>query len=87
MGVQSQMGLPRHVRQISFDRLPAPSDGRLYAVVTPDQDHGTFDAEVLDTQGNCYLRLTGYQTVPLPNAVNAAALKALHEVMSADVAP
>ena len=86
LGVQSRMGLPRHIRQISFDRLPAPSDGRLYAVVTPDQDHGTFDAEVLDTKGNCYLRLTGYQTVPLPNAVNAAALKALHEVMSGDAA-
>ncbi len=84
LGVQSKMGLPRHVRQISFDRLPARSDGRLYAVVTPDQVHGTFYAEVLDTQGNCYVRLTGYQTVALPNRVDADRLKVLHDIMSGE---
>jgi hypothetical protein len=86
LGVQGRMGLPRHVREVSLYRAPTPADGRLYAVVTPDEVQGTFAAEVLDAKGNCYLRLTGYQTVPLPNAVNTAALKALQEVMSGDVA-
>ncbi|MFZ0864746.1 MAG: SDR family NAD(P)-dependent oxidoreductase [Candidatus Sulfotelmatobacter sp.] len=82
LGVQSRMGLPLHVQQISLYRAPTLTDGRLYAVVTPDEVHGTFDAEVLDTKGNCYLRLAGYQTVALPNSVDAEPLKTLHEVMS-----
>jgi NAD(P)-dependent dehydrogenase (short-subunit alcohol dehydrogenase family) len=86
LGVQGRMGLPRHVGEVSLYKKPTPGDGRLYAVVTPYQVQGTFDAEVLDAKGNCYLRLTGYQTVALPNAVNAAALKTLQEVMSGDVA-
>ena len=86
LGVQGRMGLPRQVHEVSLYKTPAPNDGRLFAVVTPDEVHGTFDAEVLDARGNCYLRLTGYQTVALPNAVNAAALKALQEMMSGDVA-
>jgi hypothetical protein len=40
--------------------------------------------DVVDSQGNCILRLTGYQTVALPNAVNAKHLKALQEIMSGD---
>ncbi len=86
LGVQGRMGLPRHVREVSFFRAPTPADGRLYAVVTPDEVQGTFDAEVLDAKGNCCLRLAGYQTVALPNAVNAVALKALQEVMSGEAA-
>ncbi len=82
LGVQSRMGLPLHVQQISLYRAPTLTDGRLYAVVTPDEVHGTFDAEVLDTKGNCYLRLAGYQTVALPNSADAEPLKTLHEVMS-----
>jgi hypothetical protein len=86
LGVQGRMGLPRHVREVSLYKTPTPADGRLYAVVIPDEVKRTFDAEVLDAKGNCYLRLTGYQTVALPNAVDAAALKALQEVMSGEVA-
>jgi hypothetical protein len=86
LGVQGRMGLPRQVREVSLYKTPTPDDSRLYAVVTPGEVQGTFDAEVLDAEGNCYLRLTGYQTVALPNAVNAAALKTLQEVMSGDVA-
>jgi len=86
LGVQGRMGLPRQVREVSVYRAPTPADGRLYAVVTPDEVQGTFDARVLDAKGNCYLRLTSYQTVALPNAVNAAALKALQEVMSGEAA-
>jgi len=40
--------------------------------------------DVTDTQGNCVLRLTGYQTVALPNAVNEQYLKTLQEIMSGD---
>jgi hypothetical protein len=52
---------------------------RLYAVVTPHAAEGSFDAEVIDTAGNKYLRLRGYRTVALPSSVDGDVLKALRE--------
>ncbi len=63
LGQQSRMGLPQRVQQVSLLSEPNPANGRLYAVVTPDEVRNSFDAEVLDEKGNCYLRLSGYQTV------------------------
>ncbi len=83
LGVQGRMGLPQHVRELCLYRTPTPTDG-LYAVVTPDAVRGSFDAEVLDTEGNCYVRLSGYKTVTLPNAVDPERLKALQEIMSGE---
>jgi len=86
MGTQRRMGLPQHIDRVS-SLLPAPPDStgtRLYAVVTSDPGRGTFDAEVVDTKGNCYLQLSGYRTVAVPNAVNAERLKALQAAMSLD---
>jgi acyl transferase domain-containing protein/acyl carrier protein len=83
MGVQGRMGLPLHIHRVSFFS-PAPQSGdtRLYAVVTPDGDHGSFDADVVDTKGNCYLHLSGYRTAAFPSAVDAEPLKALQAAMS-----
>jgi acyl transferase domain-containing protein/acyl carrier protein/NAD(P)-dependent dehydrogenase (short-subunit alcohol dehydrogenase family) len=86
LGVQGRMGLPQHVRQLSLYRTPAPADGRLYAILTPDHAQRGFDIHVADAKNNCILRLTGYQTVPLPNAVNPQHLKTLQEIMSGDAA-
>jgi len=84
LGVQGRMGLPRQVREVSLYRAPTPTAGRWYAVVTPDAVQGSFAAEVLDINGNCCLRLTGYQTVALPNAVDAKHLKTLQKIMSGE---
>ncbi len=84
LGAQSHMGLPQHVLEVSLLRAPGLAEDRLYAVVTPDTVQGTFDAEVLDTKGNCYLRLTGYQTVALPNRVDPDHLRSLQAVMSGE---
>jgi hypothetical protein len=83
MGVQGRMGLPLHIDRIS-SLLSAPKSeaNRLYAVVTPDPVHGSFDAEVVDTKGNCYLHLSGYRTAAFPSPVDAESLKALQAVMS-----
>jgi hypothetical protein len=86
MGTQRRMGLPQHIDRVS-SLLPSPPDSadtRLYAVVTSDPGRSTFDAEVVDTKGNCYLQLSGYRTVAIPNAVNAERLKALQAAMSLD---
>ena len=84
LGMQGRMGLPQHVREVSLFRAPGLAEGRLYAVVTPDAAQGNFDAEVLDTKGNCYLRLTGYQTVALPDGVDTEHLKILQAIMSGE---
>jgi hypothetical protein len=84
MGVQGRMGLPLKVHQVALLRAPDLAEGPLYAVVTPHLDQASFDAEVVDTNGNRYLQLTGYGTVALPDAVDAGRLKALQAAMSGE---
>ena len=84
MGTQARMGLPLHIDRVSSLLIPESADTRLYAVVTSDPARGSFDAQVTDTKGNCYLRLNGYRTVAVPNAVDAGRLKALQTAMSLD---
>ena len=82
MGIEGRMGLPLHIDRVSsLGRDPEQAEGRLYAVVTPDPSRESFDAEVVDAEGNRYLRLNGYRTVEVPGAVDAQKLKALREAM------
>lgn len=83
MGVQSRMGLPRHVASVAMLGMPELAKGRLYAVVTPNPDLGSFDAEVVDLAGNRYLRLDDYRTVSLPEAVDPERRKAFQALLSA----
>ena len=78
MGAHSRMGLPQHVHEVSWLRAPQSAEGRLYAVVTPHPEQGSFDAEVVDATGNRYVRLGGYSTAALPDGLDAESLKALH---------
>ena len=55
-------------------------------MVTPHPEEGTFDAEVVDSAGNCYVRIDGYQTIALPNELDAERLKALQAVVSPEAA-
>jgi acyl transferase domain-containing protein/NAD(P)-dependent dehydrogenase (short-subunit alcohol dehydrogenase family)/acyl carrier protein len=83
MGVQGRMGLPLHIDRVSVLVSDAEqSESRLYAVVTPNASDGSFDAEVVDEKGNCYVQLNGYRTVAVPGAVDAGSLKVLQEAMS-----
>ena len=84
MGAQGRMGLPLHIDRVSSLLMPESADTRLYAVVTSDPARGSFDAQVTDTKGNCYLQLNGYRTVAVPNAADAERLKALQAAMSLD---
>jgi len=76
MGLQERMGLPLHVDRIWFATC-VPEKTGLYAVVTPYPAQGSFDAEIVDAEGNCYLQVSGYRTVAVPGAVNAEGLKML----------
>jgi acyl transferase domain-containing protein/acyl carrier protein len=86
MGTQGRMGLPQHVDRVSSSLGIRESDGtRLYAVITPDPNRGSFDAEIVDANGNSYLQLAGYRTIALPSAIDAEGLKALQAAMSLDI--
>ena len=80
LGVESRFGLPYYIREVRLWSVPATD--KLYAVVTADPEHGSFDAEVVDAAGVQYLRLTGYRTVALSEAVDPQALKALQHALS-----
>jgi hypothetical protein len=82
MGVLERMGLPRGIDHVALQNPTETTEERLYAVVIPDQEHGSFDAEVVDSKGNRYLQLRGYRSVPVPTAVNAEDVKTLHALMS-----
>ncbi len=82
MGVQGRMGLPLHIDRVSLFCDSARAEGRLYAVVTPNPGAGSFDAEVVDPNGNLFLQLSGYRTVAVPGAVDAGRLQALQSMMS-----
>lgn len=86
LGVQGRMGLPQHINQVRLLREPDRAAGRLYALVTPNLDQGSFDAEVVDTAGNRYVQLSGYRTVALPNVLEAELLKPLQVAMSQQAA-
>ena len=82
MGTNSRMGLPQHLQEVKWLRAPQSAEGRLYAVVTPHPERGTFDAEVVDSAGNCYVRMGGYRTVGLPDGLDAESLKTMRSVVS-----
>jgi NAD(P)-dependent dehydrogenase (short-subunit alcohol dehydrogenase family) len=82
MGATSRMGLPQHLEEVSWLRSPKLAEGRLYAIVTPHPENGTFDAEVVDSAGNCYVRVGGYRTAALPNGLDAEWLKKVQSVVS-----
>ncbi len=77
MSVEGRMGLPQRVERLLLRPELESADGRLYAVVTPDPEDGSFDAEVVDAAGTLYVRLIGYRTVALPSSIDTEALKAL----------
>jgi hypothetical protein len=79
---QGRMGLPLHIDRVCVWRAPDGVEGPLYAVVTPNPDQGTFDAEVIDTAGNRYVEVTAYRTVALPGGVNPELLRAIEPAMA-----
>jgi hypothetical protein len=82
MGTQARMGLPQHLDSVSSSPVSEPFHARLYAVVTPGPLQGTFDAEVVDANGNRYVHFKGYRTVATPNVVDPGQVKALRAMLS-----
>ena len=79
--VQGLMGLPLHVQQVRLWRAAESVEGQLYAVVTPHREQQSFDANVVDAKGNCYIQVMGYKTVTVPDNVEAQKLKTLQTAL------
>ncbi len=83
MAAQHRMGLPLQVQGVLRLQAPDLTDHHAYyALVTPHPAEGTFDAEVVDAEGNRYLRLDGYRTAQVPSSVDTEPLQALQDAMS-----
>ena len=76
------LALPAHVDRVVVLEHPAEPAGRLVARTVAGADGGV-DAEVLDGEGRVFVRLEGYQTIELPQAVDDALLEPLRAVASA----
>lgn len=68
-----RFGLPLHIDVLRT--YPAAREGgQVYARVTRGQNPSSFNAEVLDGEGNCFVSMEGYKTVALPVPLNARKL-------------
>ena len=81
IAAEGRMGLPWQVLQVNWLSQPESAGHSYYALVTPRPDQGTFDAEVVDSQGNRYLRLVGYRTAEVSSSVDSDPVKALHDAV------
>lgn len=84
-----RFGLPLHVDQVVVMRPQEAAEGHLYAVVNPDRERGSFDAEVVDTKGHRHVHLVGYRTVEMPSTIEPELLEPMQKLMSdvCDVLP
>jgi hypothetical protein len=67
---------------VSSLQTSTPANARLYAIVTPDPGRGSFEAQVIDTEGRRYVQLKGYRTVATPNAIHSERLKGLRAMLA-----
>lgn len=81
LATRARMGLPYRVDHLSILMPSGSGQARLHAVVVPNADGG-FDARVVDEKGNVWLKLRGYRTMALPDAVDESLLAPLRAAMS-----
>ncbi|HET9697914.1 MAG TPA: SDR family NAD(P)-dependent oxidoreductase, partial [Terriglobales bacterium] len=78
--IHSRLGLPLHIDQVKVWRTQVEPGVALHAVVTPDERHGLFNVEVIDSSGDLYCELLGYRTVTFLEEVDASPLRWLQAV-------
>ena len=68
LGVENRFGLPSRISQVQKLREASPQDRPFYSIVHHAAEGEGFDAEIVDQEGNVYIRLTDYRTSELPGA-------------------
>ena len=84
LGTRGRMGLPLRVERVRAVRPPETANGaRSSPSSRPSASgDGSFDARVVDADGNVYLAVDGYRTVELPGAASAAQLEPFRAAMA-----
>jgi NADP-dependent 3-hydroxy acid dehydrogenase YdfG/acyl carrier protein len=82
MAGSATMGLPHHIDEVEFLKHPREkSEDRYYATVSTGAE-GSYDACVVDDEGNVYLTLRGYRTMQMPGSIESALLQPLKDKMT-----
>ena len=88
MGIENRMGLPLHIDHLTISpQAEESASGELYAVVSRKIEQNSFDAEVVDSNGSRFARLSGYQTIAIPNAIDPNELGALRAALALAPSP
>ncbi len=77
---KEKMGLPYRVGSVEFLKSPSSVNGRVHAAVTAAGED-SFDAQVVDDNGDVYMRLKDYRTMALPDPVKDELLKPLKDII------
>lgn len=80
MATHGRMGLPLHIDRVDVWPVPSKFQGELFAAVIPSPGD-RFDAQVVDTAGNQYVRLSGYRTIAVPKRIEGESLDALQSMI------
>jgi acyl carrier protein/NAD(P)-dependent dehydrogenase (short-subunit alcohol dehydrogenase family) len=81
MGALNRMGLPAHIGDLIIYTTPVDSRKHMFAVV--QENKGSYDARVMDNQGNVYLELTAYRTIEFNSAFEPGLLDPLKKAVKA----
>jgi acyl carrier protein/NAD(P)-dependent dehydrogenase (short-subunit alcohol dehydrogenase family) len=77
---KAKMGLPYRIDSVEFLKPSSGAKGHVHAAVTASGED-EFDAQVVDESGSVFMRLRGYKTMELPDAVEDELLKPLKDIM------
>jgi 3-oxoacyl-(acyl-carrier-protein) synthase/NAD(P)-dependent dehydrogenase (short-subunit alcohol dehydrogenase family)/acyl carrier protein len=77
LALQSRLGLPYAFKEIRVVSSPEKATNTAFFALIDTNPDGTYSAEVVDDKGNLYLVLKGYQTMDLPDPVQADLLEPL----------
>jgi hypothetical protein len=84
LGTKGRLSLPYHIDRVATFEPVGPSDIPLFAIVRPDGDRRSFDADVVDADNRVYLCLRGYRTVEVPGGFDQTSLEPLTAAMAPD---
>ncbi|HTY63501.1 MAG TPA: SDR family NAD(P)-dependent oxidoreductase [Acidobacteriota bacterium] len=84
LALQSRLGLPYAFRELKLAALPENTlDADHFAVVASNSD-GSYDVRMVDNNGNVIMILRGYQTMDLPDPIQADQLEAIQRGLQVD---
>ena len=84
LGVNDRYGLPSRITRVQKLRDISPDDRPFYSVVRHSETGAGFDADVVDQDGEVYLRLVDYRTAELPGAAGTLQTGPIKAVFQAE---